>query len=119
MKYHNKDPEKLVSWLTAEGFPVPDNLPPKLLEQKSIGCRRLKWSEGQVAILCFNAETVYHLFIAQKAEFTDVDVSEAFEYKEMPKGWTMGKWEKDGYIFILTSKATVGDLSAMLANYTP
>ncbi len=119
LDYFSKDSSDLVSWLTEEGFELPPNLPPKLLAQEGIGCRRLNWSESTVAILCFNAEEVYHLYIANKTEFAEFEVVENFEYEEREKGWTISKWEKDDFVYILAAKSTPLNMSSMLANYTP
>jgi hypothetical protein len=119
LDYFSKKSRELVSWLTEEGFELPPNLPPKLLAQEGIGCRRLNWSESKVAILCFNAEEVYHLYIAKKSEFAEFEATEDFDYEERKRGWTVSKWEKGDYIYVLTAKSTPSNVSSMLANYTP
>ncbi len=119
LDYFSKKSGEIVSWLTEEGFELPANLPPKLLAQEGIGCRRLNWSEGTVAILCFNAEEVYHLYIANKTEFAEFEAAEEFDYEEREKGWTVSKWEKGDFVYILTAKSSPLNVSSMLANYTP
>lgn len=119
LKYFNKDTTKITDWLEAQNFELPQELPPRFLAQKGIGCRPLDWSESRVAIICVDAEVVYHLFVALSDEFEDVDLSESFEYEERKAGWTVSKWESQGHLFVLTAKASQEKLESMLAEYTP
>lgn len=119
LSYLNKDTSKLVDWLEENEFEVPENLPPALLDQKGIGCRPLNWSEQRVAIMCFDAETVYHLFIARGDEFKDFEVNESFDFQDKKKGWTVSKWKSNDHVFVLAGKSTREQMSRYLASYNP
>ncbi|MCH6257404.1 hypothetical protein MLD52_12665 [Puniceicoccaceae bacterium K14] len=119
LSYFNKDTEKLRNWLVDNEFDLPDALPPKLLEQKGIGCRPLNWSEDRVALMCFDAHTVYHLFMTKEGQFEGVDATPEIAYQSQKKGWTLSKWKSNGYVFVLSAKADEQQMGAMLAGYTP
>ncbi len=119
LKYFNKDTTKITDWLGEQNFELPDQLPPKFLAQKGIGCRPLNWSDSKVAIICVDAEVVYHLFVAKGEEFENVNLSDTFEYEKRQAGWTVSKWESQGHVFVLTAKASQERLASMLAEYTP
>jgi len=119
LKYFDKDTAKITDWLEQQNFELPSQLPPRFLAQKGIGCRPLNWSESRVAIICVDAEVVYHLFIAKNEEFEEVDVSSAFEYEKRKAGWTVSKWESRGHVFVLTAKASPEQMANMLAEYRP
>ncbi|MBK1876318.1 hypothetical protein [Pelagicoccus mobilis] len=119
LSYFDKDTSNLKSWLTENGFNLPENLPPKLLAQEGIGCRPLDWSDERVALMCFNADTVYHLFIAKEQDFPSFEASEQIGYASKDNGWTMSKWKDNDHLFVLTAKATVDEMSQFLASYTP
>ncbi len=119
LKYFNKDTTKITDWLEAQNFELPGQLPPKFLAQEGIGCRPLNWSESRVAIICVDAEVVYHLFVAKESEFEDVDASDTLEFEPRKAGWTVGKWKSQGHLFVLTAKASQDRLESMLAEYTP
>ncbi|MEM9157869.1 MAG: hypothetical protein AAGB46_02380 [Verrucomicrobiota bacterium] len=119
LSYFNKDTQKIQDWLIEQNFDLPDQLPPQLLAQEGIGCRPLDWSDSRVAILCFNADTVYHLFVGQESEFADFEASEKFKYDYKDTGWTVTTWKSNGYALVLTAKATPQDMTRMLASYTP
>lgn len=119
LSYFNEDTSSLKSWLVENGFAVPANLPPKLLAQEGIGCRPLNWSDEKVALMCFNADTVYHLFIGMENDFPAFEASGKIGYEGKKNGWTVSKWKEQDYLFVLTAKATVDQMSEMLASYTP
>lgn len=119
LTYFNRDTSSLRDWLTSNGFPVPKQLPPKLLELEGIGCRPLKWSEERVALMCFNAETVYHLFIGMEKDFPEFNASEEIGYDQYADGWTVSKWKDDDYLFVLTAKADQNQMQGYLASYDP
>ena len=98
---------------------VPNELPPRFLAQKGIGCRPLNWSDSRVAIICVDADVVYHLFIARDGDFEKFDLSESFQYETRKAGWTVSKWESGGHLFVLTAKASQDSLATMLASYQP
>lgn len=119
LSYFNKDTTKITDWLEAQDFDLPGELPPRFLAQKGIGCRPLKWSESKVAIICVDAEVVYHLFIARSEEFENLDLSDEFQYEQRKAGWTICKWESNGYSFVLSAKANQASMESMLAEYVP
>ncbi len=119
LSYFNQDTTKLQTWLTENGFDLPKQLPPKLLALEGVGCRPLNWSEERVALMCFNADTVYHLFIGMGEDFPSFEASEEIGYASMDNGWTVSKWKDQDYLFVLTAKATVDEMSQFLASYDP
>lgn len=119
LKYFNKDTAKITDWLEQQNFELPSQLPPRFLAQKGIGCRPLNWSDSKVAIICVDAEVVYHLFIAKDEEFEEVNVSSTFDFEKRKAGWTVSKWESQGHVFVLTAKATPDQMENMLAEYKP
>ncbi|EDY81891.1 hypothetical protein VDG1235_1511 [Verrucomicrobiia bacterium DG1235] len=119
LSYFNRDTSSLQTWLTNNGFDLPDQLPPKLLELEGVGCRPLKWSEERVALMCFNADTVYHLFIGKDKDFPSFEASEEIGYAQKENGWTVSKWKDQDYLFVLTAKASQSEMSQFLASYTP
>lgn len=120
LTYFNNDTQKITEWLVEQGVDLPNALPPKFLDQDGIGCRPLKWSEERVAIICVDAETVYHLFVAQAHEFPEFDApDDEIAFEDRPNGWTVSRWKSNGYLFILTGQAPKQNLSAMLASYQP
>ncbi|MDQ8205378.1 hypothetical protein [Pelagicoccus sp. SDUM812003] len=116
LKYFDKDTQNLRQWLTSNGFDLPEQLPPKLLDQEGIGCRPLDWSTQRVALMCFNAETVYHLFIGQEGDFPEFDASSEIEYASYDDGWTISKWKDQEHLFVLTAKAPPEQMSNYLAS---
>lgn len=119
LKYFNKDTSSLRTWLTSNGIAVPKQLPPKLLELEGIGCRPLDWSEERVALMCFNAETVYHLYIGMAEDFPEFDASEEIGYSQYAGDWTVSKWKADEYLFVLTAQAEPDQMQQYLASYDP
>ncbi|OUW15688.1 MAG: hypothetical protein CBD18_08455 [Opitutales bacterium TMED158] len=119
LSYFNKDTTKITDWLESQNFEVPDQLPPRFLAQEGIGCRPLNWGESQVAIICVDAEVVYHLFVARQDDYTDVEFASRPEFEPRKAGWTVSSWESEGHLFILTAKANQDRLESMLAEYTP
>lgn len=119
LSYFDRNPQKLQEWLEARGVELPDRLPPKLLALEAIGCRSLEWAPSQVALLCFDAETVYHLFIARKEEFPATEVSQEFDYEHYADGWTISQWTDGDFTFVLTGKATREQMADYLASYNP
>lgn len=119
LSYFDRDTSKLKTWLTDNGFDLPSQLPPKLLELEGIGCRPLNWSEEKVALMCFNADTVYHLFIGAENDFPEFEASEHIGYAQQDNGWTVSKWKDKDHLFVLTAKATVDEMSQFLASYAP
>ena len=119
LTYFNKDGMKLVDWLTENDIELPSALPAILLKQEGIGCRPLNWSENRVAILCFNAETVYHLFIGKSQDFNDFKSDPNIGYDRPNKNWTVSAWRSGEHVFVLTAKATIPAMEQMLADYTP
>ena len=119
LSYFNKDTTKITDWLEEQDFELPKELPKRFLAQKGIGCRPLNWSDSKVAIICIDAEVVYHLFIARGEEFENVDLKKSFEFEPKKAGWTVSKWESGGHVFVLTAKASQESLESMLAEYTP
>lgn len=119
LKYFDRDPQNLKTWLTQNGFDLPLQLPPKLLELEGIGCRPLNWSEQRVALMCFNADTVYHLFIGRGQDFPEFSASEEIGYTSYENGWTLSKWRDGEHIFVLSAKATANEMAGFLASYDP
>lgn len=119
LTYFDRDTSNLKSWLTENGFNLPDKLPPKLLALEGVGCRPLDWSDERVALMCFNADTVYHLFIGKEQDFPDFEASEQIGYASKENGWSMSKWKDNDHLFVLTAKATIDEMSQFLASYTP
>lgn len=119
LSYFDRDPQKLQEWLEARGVELPDHLPPKLLALEAIGCRTLEWAPSDVALLCFDAETVYHLFVARKEEFPANEVSQEFDYEHYADGWTISQWTDGDFVFVLTGKTTQEEMSDYLASYNP
>lgn len=119
LSYFNNDTTEITDWLQAQEFELPSDLPSRFLAQKGIGCRPLNWAESKVAIICVDAEVVYHLFIARRDEFEDLDLSNSFQYEERKAGWTVSKWESGGHVFVLTAKASQASMESMLAEYVP
>lgn len=119
LSYFNKDTQKIRNWLGESGIELPNNLPPKLLELEGIGCRPLNWSEERVAIMCFNADTVYHLFVGHQDEFESFDASKEIGYDQYSNGWAISKWKNDDYVFVLTAKTSTSNMASFLASYTP
>jgi len=119
LSFFNKDSAKLVEWLTEQNIDLPAELPKNLLDQKGIGCRPLDWSENRVAIMCFNAETVYHLFIAQDKDFEDFKNDPNIGYESPNKKWTVSSWKSGEHVFVLAAKATIPRMEEMLAGYNP
>lgn len=119
LSYFNEDTGSLKTWLNENGFDVPEQLPPNLLALEGIGCRPLNWSEEKVALMCFNADTVYHLFIGMEKDFPEFEASGEIGYAQKDNGWTLSKWKDKDYLFVLTAKATVADMSTLLASYDP
>lgn len=119
LEYFNKDTTRITDWLEEQDFDLPPQLPPRFLAQKGIGCRPLNWSDSKVAIICVDAEVVYHLFVAKGEEFEEVNLSDTFEYEKRKAGWTVSKWESQGHVFVLTAKASQERMESMLAEYRP
>ncbi|MDQ8185528.1 hypothetical protein [Pelagicoccus sp. SDUM812002] len=119
LSYFDRDTSKLQTWLVDNGFELPSQLPPKLLALEGIGCRPLDWSQEKVALMCFDADTVYHLFIGMKDDFPEFEASENIGYAQKGNGWTVSKWKDQDYLFVLTAKATVDEMSQFLASYAP
>ena len=119
LSYFNEDTTKITDWLESQDFEVPEQLPPKFLAQTGIGCRPLNWSDSRVAIICVDAETVYHLFVARKDDFQDVELSSEIAFEPRKAGWTVSKWESGDHLFVLTAKANQDSLESMLAEYRP
>lgn len=119
LSYFNRDTTKLKTWLTDNGFDLPSQLPPKLLALEGVGCRPLNWSDEGVALMCFNADTVYHLFVGKEKDFPAFEASENIGYAQQGNGWTVSKWKDQDYLLVLTAKATVDEMSQFLANYAP
>lgn len=119
LKYMDKDTSNIRNWLTSNGFSLPDTLPPKLLALEGIGCRPLDWSNEGVALMCFNADTVYHLYVAKEQDFPDFDATNEIQYATYDDGWTSKRWKDNDHILILNAKATVDEMSQFLASYTP
>lgn len=119
LAYFNEDTSKLKSWLVENGFDLPDQLPPKLLEQEGIGCRPLNWSNEKVALMCFDSDTVYHLYVAKQSDFPDFEATEQFAFLENENGWTTSQWKSGEHVFLFTAKATADELSKYLAGYSP
>ncbi|MBC2605257.1 DUF3379 family protein [Pelagicoccus albus] len=119
LSYMDRDTGNLKNWLAASGFSLPQQLPPKLLELEGVGCRPLEWAENKVAIMCFNADTVYHLFIGSEEDFPNFEASEIIGYEQANEDWAISKWKQDDHLFVLTAKTTVDQMSAYLADYSP
>lgn len=119
LSYLNKDTRMLTEWLEDQDFELPANLPPKLLALNGIGCRPLNWSKERVALMCFKADTVYHLFIGFKEDFEDFNATPEVAFEPRKKGWTVSKWTANDYVFVLTAQATQDDMASMLAEYNP
>jgi hypothetical protein len=119
LSYYNKDTQRITDWLAEQQINLPTSLPPKLLEQEGIGCRPLNWSENKVAIMCFNADTVYHLYVAKSDDFKEFEATNEVAFDTKDNGWTVSRWTSGDYALVLTAKATQQELSGMLANYTP
>ncbi len=119
LSYFNRDTTKLQTWLVENGFDLPEQLPQKLLALEGIGCRPLNWSNERVALMCFNADTVYHLFIGMEDDFPEFEASENIGYAPQGNGWTVSKWKDQDYLFVLTAKATLDEMSQFLASYAP
>lgn len=119
LTYFDRDTQNMRQWLTAEGFDLPAQLPPKLLELEGIGCRPLKWSGDGVALMCFQADTVYHLFIGKQEDFPSFEASENIGYDSYAGGWTVGKWKEGNKLFVLTAQTPVDSMQSMLATYQP
>jgi hypothetical protein len=83
-------------------------------------CRSAQSCRAWLAVkMCFDADVVYHLFIARGEEFENVDLKKSFEFETRKAGWTVSKWESGGHVFVLTAKASQENLESMLAEYTP
>lgn len=119
LAFFNKDTQRIKDWLVEQKIDLPSSLPPKLLEQEGIGCRPLEWSENKVAIMCFNADAVYHLYVAKAQDFQDFEASNEIAFEQKNKGWTVSRWTSGEYALVLTAKTTQEEMSNMLANYTP
>jgi len=119
LSYFNRDVQKIADWIEKQDFELPDQLPPKLFEQEGIGCRPLKWSESRVVLMCFRADTTYHLFVAREEEFDDFSASDSFEFESRQDGWSVSKWSSNGYALVLTAQTEESRLASMLASYTP
>lgn len=114
LTYFDSDAMKLRDWLADNGFALPEQLPPKLLEQEGIGCRPLDWSPGRVALMCFDAEVVYHLFIGYKRDFPAF-AAEEIEIRQGSDGWTVSEWQDGKHVFVLTAKTPEPNVRRMLA----
>tara|TARA_B100000902_G_C27067175_1_gene792139 strand:- start:485 stop:670 length:186 start_codon:yes stop_codon:yes gene_type:complete len=58
-----------------------------------------------VAMICVDAEVVYHPFVAKGEEFEEGKMLDKFEYEKRRSGWTLSKWESQGRVIVLTAKA--------------
>ena len=119
LTYFDRDTQKLKDWLVANAFDLPDQLPPRLLELEGIGCRPLKWSTDRVALMCFNAETVYHLFIGYEKDFPNFNAPEEYAFEPKGDGWTVSKWKDKEFVLVLTAKTPVSVMSSYLSSYHP
>jgi len=67
---------KVADWLTAQGYPVPSELPPGLRDMDCVGCKKVKLRCGMSAsMICFinQQKQVVHMFVMDASHISDFD----------------------------------------------
>lgn len=113
-----KDPRHvtLVQHLKERGLPCPSVFPAGLENVAGLGCRELMIDGKRGSLICFDLgkDGLVHLVI-----FRREDVEGTFPAMEHPEfarsdGWSSGRWERDGNVYLLIGEMDMGHLAALL-----
>lgn len=102
----SRDTESIRAWLTTHGGQRRFDLPAKLAQNPSIGCRIYDWKGQKVTLICFN-------ITPKGGKFDEVHllVLDASQLRDAPTGlkpcfetvgnWKTACWQEDGLAYVL------------------
>lgn len=107
----SKSVDELQRYLARHDSPTDFQLPEKVRELVSIGCRVLNWHGRKVSLICFHAGRgqEVHLFIMDDADWADLPAADA-PVMAASGFWMTAGWRDGGKAFLLAGK---GDEAAL------
>jgi len=99
-------------WLRGADAPLPEGIPPALLEKLPLGCKKLDWNGVDVSLICFfealPGDRIIHLFVAPRDKLGEAAIGD-IDTTLRSHGFETRGWVTDGYVCVLVpSKRDMG-----------
>ena len=96
--------ERLTTWLSSKGGPVPGELPPALAALSSIGCQTWETNRGRVSLICFTGDDrkTVHLYIFEDADGFGELPAAVNTALTSEGGWTRAAWRDRERAYVLS-----------------
>jgi anti-sigma factor RsiW len=106
----------LEQWLRSNGSPVTGDIPGRLQQMASLGCKTIYRDGHPVSIICFHGPggELVHLAMTSKAALANPPPEGQPVYAERD-GWNTASWSQDGMAMMLVTKAPESQLRSLLA----
>jgi hypothetical protein len=105
----SRDYAKLRAWIAGKGGPLPDRLPPALVELGVLGCQTWETTRGKVSLVCFaRNRDVLHLYVFENArDGASLPHVDAPQFERAGE-WSFALWKDDGRAYALGATGGVG-----------
>ena len=103
----------MAGWLKEKEAPAVTDLAGQLESMPGIGCRTMSWHGKTISLICLQGDTVYHVFVVNCDEVSDMPESSEPRFSEM-KGRTVVSWKDAERVYIMVTKASADEVRALL-----
>ena len=103
----------MAGWLREKEAPAVTDLAGQLEAMPGIGCRTMSWHGKTISLVCLQGDTVFHVFMVNRDEVSDVPESTEPQFWEM-KRRTVVSWKDAERVYIMVTKASADDVRALL-----
>ena len=107
------DMPSLAGWLADKEAPAVTDLAGRLESMPGIGCRTMSWHGKTVSLVCLQGDTVFHVFMVDRSEVSDMPDSDEPQFWEM-KRRTVVSWKDSERVYIMVTKASADEVRAFL-----
>ncbi|RKX35390.1 MAG: hypothetical protein DRP71_03760 [Verrucomicrobia bacterium] len=113
LDYFADDLSTLAGWLKEKDAPAVTDLAGKLESMPGIGCRTMSWHGKTISLICLQGDTVYHVFMVDRDEVSDLPESDEPQFWEM-KRRTVVSWKDSERVYIMVTKASADEVRTFL-----
>lgn len=97
------DLQAIIQHLQEQQSPYPQYLPQAIHALSGVGCRPVEINGVQASLICVSGDLVYHLYVANRADFPDQqDLAEAF--RRQCGDFATATWTSESQVFVLTAQ---------------
>lgn len=110
---HDADIERLRMWLKGRNSPLPNDLPPGFRSLRGLGCKTVDYRGKNISLICFGAGKEYHLFVADRADFPNLEASDTPKFV-VRKGLAAATWSDRDHHYVVVTDDSLNALKQCL-----